>query len=113
MKRKKASFVVVVVLAAVAFVAFGYYGNREADGRERVIQGLRAQWSWVSASKDLTLLAPNDDEEFTVLNMPVVEEAGEACVGGSCKMQARPVRSVAKRSKLFAGRIIRRVRCRN
>lgn len=113
MKRRKAGLVVIALLAAVAFGAFNYYGNQNAEGRERLTQELRTQWSWVAASKDMSLIAPNDDEQFAILKMPVVSQEAEACSNGSCGFKSRPLRSVAKRGKLFTGRILRRVRCRN
>ena len=113
MKRRKAGLIVVVLLATVAFGAFSYYGNRSVEGRERLTQELRSQWSWIAASKDMSLIAPNDEEQFAILKMPVVGEEVEACADGSCGFQSRPIRSVAKRGKLFAGRILRRMRCKN
>ena len=112
MKRSRAGLMIIVLLAIVSYGVFSYYGNEGAEGKEQMTQQLRSQWSWVAASKDLSLIVPKKEAENKVLaaldNYDVVEVEQEI----SCHSKARPVRSIAKRSKFFAGRIIRRLRCR-
>ena len=112
MKRSRAGLMLIVLLAIVSYGVFSYYGNEGAEGKEQMTQQLRSQWSWVAASKDLSLIVPKKEAEDKVLgaldNYDVVEVEQKI----SCHSKARPVRSIAKRSKFFAGRIIRRLRCR-
>ena len=112
MKRSRAGLMLIVLLAIVSYGVFSYYGNEGAEGKEQMTRQLRSQWSWVAASKDLPLIAPKKEAENKVLeaqdNYDVVEVEQKI----SCYSKARPVRSMAKRSKFFVGRIFRRLRCR-
>lgn len=49
--------------------------------------------------------------QMTILKMPVQPIQAD-CEDGSCTVQGKPIRAAAKRGRVFAGRIIRKIRCR-
>ncbi|MEC7117176.1 MAG: hypothetical protein VXX23_05735 [Actinomycetota bacterium] len=49
--------------------------------------------------------------QMTILKMPVQASQVE-CTDGGCTVQGKPIRAAAKRGRMFAGRIIRKIRFR-
>jgi len=49
--------------------------------------------------------------QMTILKMPV-QATQEECFDGGRVIKGKPVRAVAKRGRVFLGRIVRKIRCR-
>ena len=145
MKSFSSKLAFIVLLVAVAFVAFGYYASVNANARDNTMRQARARWAWVAASTDLFESVPDDevlgDEcedcngngfvgdgtvrvecdtcngtgkrgfQMTILKMPVQPVQPDYLEGG-CAAQGKPIRTAAKRGRVFLGRVLRKIRCR-